>query len=196
MARIPPVPLDRLGDLADVLDRSKQTLGFVPNSGRTLAHRPNILRAFSRFAGIVNGPGKVPIPLKRLLAHMASRTAGCQYCAAHTGHITETAGVDPAKIEALFEYETHPTFTEAERAALRVAQLASLVPNAVEDEDFNALRDHFDDGEIIEIVAVISIFGWYNRFNDTMATTLEETPTAFGEAHLAASGWHAGKHRV
>jgi hypothetical protein len=41
---------------------------------------------------------------------------------------------------------------------------------------------------------VISLFGWLNRWNDTMATELEEVPLAFGSKHLAARGWNAGKH--
>jgi hypothetical protein len=43
-------------------------------------------------------------------------------------------------------------------------------------------------------VAVISLFGWLNRWNDTMATELEDEPLAFASQHLTANGWSAGKH--
>ena len=94
----------------------------------------------------------------------------------------------------MWEFETSDLFTPAERAALRVARDAAGVPNAVTDEEFDDLRAHFDDQQIVQIVATIGLFGYLNRWNDTMATTLEETPLAFGHEHLAECGWEPGKH--
>jgi alkylhydroperoxidase family enzyme len=79
-------------------------------------------------------------------------------------------------------------------AALRLATRAAAVPNAVTDDDFAELRRHFDDAQVVEIVGVIALFGFLNRWNDTLATTLEDAPRAFAEATLAAQGWTAGKH--
>ena len=53
---------------------------------------------------------------------------------------------------------------------------------------------HFSDDEIVEIVAVIAMFGWLNRWNDTMATELEAPPLAFAEQYLAGRGWTPGRH--
>lgn len=63
------------------------------------------------------------------------------------------------------------------------------------DELFARMKQHWSEGEIIEITAVIALFGFMNRWNDTMATPLEEEPFEVGEKHLAKSGWSAGKHR-
>ena len=90
------------------------------------------------------------------------------------------------KIEAVWEYETSPLFSEAERAVLRVAQGAAQTPNAVTDEDFGELRKYWDDGQVVEIVATIAVFGFFNRWNDTMATELESSPLRFAEDHLSA----------
>ena len=76
----------------------------------------------------------------------------------------------------------------------RLARDAALVPNAVKPGHFEALREHFNDTEIVELVAVISLFGFLNRWNDTMATALEAEPLAFAERELAPGGWRAGKH--
>ena len=46
----------------------------------------------------------------------------------------------------------------------------------------------------MELVAVISLFGWLNRWNDTMATELESSPLAYGKEKLAGAGWAPGKH--
>src|SRR5438445_744050 len=75
-----------------------------------------------------------------------------------------------------------------ERAALRVAQGAAQVPNDVTDADFGELRRHYSDGQIVDIVAVISLFGFLNRFNDTMATELEASPIEASKRFLAPRG--------
>ena len=46
----------------------------------------------------------------------------------------------------------------------------------------------------MDIVAVISLFGFLNRFNDTMATELEASPIEAGNRFLAKKGWSVGKH--
>ena len=196
MPRITPREREDAPELEDVFARAEQALGFVPNSFFVMARSPGMLRAFSRLSREVIGvPGKAPLGLKRMLAYMASRSAGCQYCSAHTASAAvEIDGVEADKIEAIFEYETSPLFTEAERAALCMAQSAGAVPNAVTDEDMDARKRHFDEDQIVELVGVVCLFGWLNRWNDTMATPLEDRPVAFGERHLAQSGWDPSKH--
>ena len=94
----------------------------------------------------------------------------------------------------MWNYQTSPLFSAAERAALDVAVAAGCVPNAVTDEMFMELRKHWSDEQVVEIVGVIAMFGFLNRWNDTFATPLEDEPLEFGEKHLAAHGWDAGKH--
>lgn len=169
--------------------------GFVPNSLFTLGHRPEILQAFLLLAGVVNGPGAVDPGLKQLVAHVASSAAGCRYCQAHTSAHAAHAGVAIEKIEHAFEFEHHPAFSAAERAALRLARDSALVPNLVDADHFAALRRHFDEAQIVELVAVCALFGFLNRWNDTMATELEGVPRAFAKQHLGGAGWEVGKHR-
>ncbi|MBI1237948.1 MAG: carboxymuconolactone decarboxylase family protein [Alphaproteobacteria bacterium] len=190
-------PLDRssLPELEPLFQLVEGMMGFVPNSLMVMARNRPLLEAFLGLGAQALGPGKVSNELKSMVSHVTSRSAGCQYCMAHTGHTTvERAGVARAKFDEIWNYETSPHFTDAERAALRVAQLAALVPNGVEEADRAALAKHFTEEEIVEIVAVIGYFGFLNRWNDTMATPLEATPMAFGEAALATAGWHPGKH--
>ena len=168
--------------------------GFVPTSFHALAYRPEILDGFSHLAGAVLGPGTVERELKQLVAYVASRSAGCLYCQSHTSHAAHNLGVSAEKIQGVWEFESHGQFDAAERAALRVARDAALVPNAVTDEHFLELREHFSDEQIVEIVSVISLFGFLNRWNDTMATGLGEGAIAFGAEMLAPDGWTVGKH--
>ena len=112
----------------------------------------------------------------------------------HTAHTAHRAGVPDEKLAALWEFETSDQFADAERAALRLAFHAGQVPNATTEADFEACREHYSDEQITAIVAVISMFGYLNRWNDTMGTTLETMPTEFGNRVLTDGGWSPGKH--
>ena len=114
---------------------------------------------------------------------------------AHTAGAALQLGIEDRKLEAVWEFRTSPLFPDAERAALEVAIAGAAQPNAVTDELFAELKRHWSEGQIVEIVAVIAMFGFMNRWNDTMATPLEEEPIEVGEKHLAKSGWSVGKHR-
>ena len=160
-----------------------------------MQRRPKILQAFSQLIGAINGPdGELDRGFKRLLSHVASRAAGCRYCMAHTAGGALRFGVEEAKLAAVWEYRTSALYSEAERVALDFALAAAAQPNDVTDEMFAGLRKHWNDGQVVEIVAVISLFGFLNRWNDTMATPLEEEPTHVGEKFLAGHGWSPGKH--
>lgn len=195
MPRVPPVPRELLSEFEPLFRRVEANLGVLPNSTLTMAHRPEIMRAFAELNEVVMGPGCVDAGLKQLVVMMASSAAGCAYCQAHTSHVAADRGVAIDKIEAVFDFETSPLFGDAERAALRVARGAGRVPNEVTDGQMEDLQRHFDDEQVVEIVAAIAVFGFLNRWNETMATTLESSPLAFAQEHLTDQGWDAGKHR-
>ena len=194
MPRLDPLPLEDLGDARPILEGIAEQTGYVMNSLSTLGRKPEILASLMGFATSVMAPGDVSPDLKNMVSQIVSKSAGCSYCMAHTGHAGEGAGVTSEKEDALWEYETSDLFTDAERAALRVAQGAGMAPNGVTDEDFDALKEHFTDDQIIEILAVIGMFGFFNRFNDTMATQLEASPLNYAETALGPKGWDVGKH--
>ena len=177
MSRIAPLDLDELdaNDAKSVRDAA-ELLGFLPNDALIMARNPDLMRALGGLVGAVYAPGKVDSGLKRLIGLVTSSAAGCNYCMAHTAFTSQQHGVDEAKLAAIWEFETSELFSEAERAALHVAMLAGQSPNGVADADFESLRCHFDDNAIVEIVAVIAMFGFLNRWNSTLATDIEAEP--------------------
>jgi len=192
MPRLPALDRSALPALEPLFQRVEEHLGVLPNSTLTMAHRPDIAEAFAALNATVMGPGRVDAGLKQLVVLMASNAAACAYCQAHTSHVAERRGVPIEKIEALWGFETSDLFDAAARAALVVARGAGRSPNEVTDAEFAELRRHFDDAQVVEIVAAICVFGYLNRWNDTMATTLESSPLAFARQHL--EGWEVGKH--
>ena len=195
MANVPPLPDSELDDFAELFGVVEERMGFVPNSLKTLARKPEMLRAFVAFFVTVAGPGKLSAELKQLIAHIASAAAGCRYCQAHTGHVAERAGASAEKVAAVWDYEASPLFTPAEKAALALAQAAAEVPNRAGAAEFARARESHDDEALVEIVAMVSVFGFLNRWNDTIGTELEDSPLVFAEATLGAVGWEVGKHK-
>jgi alkylhydroperoxidase family enzyme len=115
---------------------------------------------------------------------------------AHTAGASLRLGIDAQKLEAVWEFRSSDLFSEAERVALEFAIAAASQPNDVSDEMFEQMKQHWSEGQIVEIAGVVALFGFMNRWNDTMATPLEEEPIEVGEKHLAARGWEVGKHKA
>lgn len=114
---------------------------------------------------------------------------------AHNAGGSLRSGIDEEKLAKVWEFRTSPLFTEAERAALELAIAAASQPNDVTDELFERVKGHWSEGAIVEIVSLVSFFGFMNRYNDTMATPLEDESIEVAEKHAAAHGWTLGKHQ-
>lgn len=195
MSRISPLPPQDNSLLGPAFETYQRSLGFVPNSVLIMQRRPKMVAALAQLAAAVwDKESTVDIGFKRLVAHMASRAHGCKYCMAHTAGAALRLGVDAGQLDQLWEYRTSPLFSPAERVALDFALAAGSVPNEVDDALFARMKDFWSDDDIVEITGVISLFGFMNRWNDTMATPLEEEPAEVGEKHLQHQGWTGGKH--
>ncbi len=194
MPRIAALSREELAEFEPFFEIVEQTMGFLPNSMLTLGRRPEILRGFAALAGSVLGPGQLSGELKQLVAFVASNASGCRYCQAHTSHGAVRQGASAEKLLAAFDFDSSELLSEAERAVLRLANDAAIVPNAVSDAHFEALQKHFTPEQIVELVAVVSLFGWLNRWNDTIATTLEAPALSFATDTLSRKGWQAGNH--
>ncbi len=195
MAHLEPLSPDASPELAADFAYFEGILGVVPNSLLTLQRRPAIVQGFSALVRAVMDPaGEVDLGFKRLVANVASRAAGCRYCEAHSALAARVRGVSEPKIEALWEYPTSPLFTRAERAALDFALAAGSAPNAVDAELMARLREHWSEGQIVELLAVVCLYGFLNRWNDSLATELEAPAAALAGRLLERAGWRAGKH--
>jgi len=196
MARISPRPADELGHLSERFELMGAVMGFVPNSLPTMARIDGLAEAFSDLAAVVVGNPRVPMALTQMVAHVASNTSGCRYCQAHTAHSAKNSDVSEEKLAELWMWDTSEHFDDAERAALTLAFHTASVPNTATDQHFDELARHFDEEQVLGLVATISLFGYLNRWNDTLATDLEEKPTAFAQRVLAGADWEPGKHGV
>ncbi len=172
-----------------------ETLGFCPNSVLTMQHRPRISKAFIEMnKAVMENQGNVTSALKRMIAWVSSNATGCRYCQAHAIRAAERYGAEQEQLDNIWEYKTHPAFSEAERAALDFSLAASIIPNAVDETIKKNLYAHWDEGEIVEMLGVISLFGYLNRWNDSMGTSIEDGAVESGHHYLGKHGWNKGKH--
>ncbi len=194
MERISPARPEQFAQVADHMERWKKTKGYPPNSWLTMARVPRVLRAYRDLhTAVMMDEGEVPQALKFMVAEVVSDAARDSYCTAHNAQNAATIGnAPPAKVEALSQFHTSPLFTAAERAALNLARAAGSHPPAVTDNHFVELKKHYSEDAIAEIVAVIALLGWLNRWVQTVATPLEASALAFANQHLAPSGWTPG----
>lgn len=194
MTRIRPLTIEELD--ARGIDTSPFLKDFaeLPGSITTLGYRPDILGATLGLWTAIMNNGSVPTDLKYMAGYLASMAAGCQYCSAHTASNAAHSGASVEKIAAIWDYERSDLFSSSERAALNFAVLAGQSPSGVTDDTLTVLAEYFDEEQIVELLAVISLYGFFNRWNDSLATTLEETPRLFGEKHLTDHGWTIGNH--
>ena len=158
-----------------------ETLGFCPNSVLTMQRRPNIAKAFIELnIAVMENHGELTSELKRLIAFVSSNTAGCRYCQAHTIRAAERYGGSSERLKNIWDFENQDYFSDAEKAALRFAQEASMIPVNVSENTEKQLHNYWSDNDIVEIMGVIALFGYLNRWNDVMATTLEDDATSSG----------------
>lgn len=195
MPLVSPLSPDHDLETKQLAEFFNETLGFCPNSVLTMQHRPAISKAFINLnKAVMANEGRVTSVLKRMIAWVSSNSAGCRYCQAHAIRAAERYGAEQEQLDNIWDYRTHPAFSEAERAALDFALAASVIPNAVDETIKTELYKYWNKGEIVEMLGVISLFGYLNRWNDSMATSIESGAVESGEQYLGKYGWEKGKH--
>ncbi len=195
MALVKPLDPNHDIETQKLAEFFNETLGFCPNSVLTMQHRPAISKAFINLnKAVMANEGRVTSALKRMIAWVSSNATGCRYCQAHAIRAAERYGAEQEQLDNIWEYRTHPAFSEAERAALDFSLAASQVPNTVDAKIKTRLYEHWNEGEIVEMLGVISLFGYLNRWNDSMGTSIEDGAVESAEQYLGGIGWQKGKH--
>ena len=190
-------PLTDISDpeVKELVNFFNETLGFCPNSVLTMQRRPGIAKAFVQLnMAVMENHGKLTSEFKRLIAFVSSNTAGCRYCQAHTIRAAERYGASLERLENVWDFENQDCFSDAEKSALKFAQEASMVPVNVAASTETQLLAYWSNEDIVEIMGVVALFGYLNRWNDVMATTLEDGANLSGSDLLKGTSWVPGKH--
>ena len=181
-------------DTQELVTFFNETLGFCPNSVLTMQKKPHLAQAFVNLnKAVMDNAGSISSEFKRIIAYISSNTAGCRYCQAHTIRAAERYGGEKERLEQAWNFENSSLFSEAEKVALRFTIAASSVPVSTSQELEELLQHHWDETDILEIMSVIALFGYLNRWNDVMGTSLEKDAKDSAES-LLQNQWDIGKH--
>jgi uncharacterized peroxidase-related enzyme len=160
-----------------------------------MQRRPNIAKAFVQLnMAVMENHGELTSEFKRLIAFISSNATGCRYCQAHTIRAAERYGSSEQRLSNVWDFANQDCFSDKEKAALRFAQEASLVPVNVSKDTEKDLHYHWSDEDIVEIMGVIALFGYLNRWNDVMATSIEDDASSSALKLLRKISWQPGKH--
>jgi alkylhydroperoxidase family enzyme len=192
MPNLQPLARESLPELEPTFQLTEGFLGFLPNDVLTMAHMPQTTQRFMEFCVSLYREATLPVTLLQLVGLVASAAAGCRYCTAHTANMAGRVNVASEKVAAIWEFETSTLYTDAERAALRLA--FNTAQSSATPELFAAAKAHYSESEIVQILIVVCQFGFWNRWNDSVATTLEDGPKAYSLKHLPAARWTPDKH--
>jgi uncharacterized peroxidase-related enzyme len=172
-------------ELREVYDKFLRDRGNVPYFFRTLAHRPEIFRTATAHMHAVLNTGTLPTKLKELCVVRTSQLNCTNYCLASHTAISLRLGTTPNQIEALKDWKDSPLFSEAEKEAIHLTEVMTSDSLHYSDDDLVKLRRFYSEGEVIELMASIGLFNYFNRFNNMLE--MEPTQPATAE-ELAEAG--------
>ncbi len=167
-----------------IYDRYLRDRGNVPNMFRTMAHRPEIFETIIAHMEAVLNTGTLTKALKELVIVRTSQLNRTPYCLASHTTICRKLGWSDAQLAAM-DQPTAGEFTERERVAIHLAEVMTLDAHGYTEADFARLRSFFSEGEVVELMAAIGLFNYFNRFNDLLE--MEPTRPASAE-ELARAG--------
>ena len=168
-----------------IYDRYLRDRGNVPNMFRTMAHRPEIFETIIAHMEAVLNTGTLPKALKELVIVRTSQLNRTPYCLASHTTIARKLGWSETQIETLRDAAGSKEFSEREKVAIHLAEVMTLDAHSYSEAEFARLRSFYSEGEIVELMAAIGLFNYFNRFNDL----LEMEPTKPASAQeLATAG--------
>ena len=186
MPRISQLKRDEvLPSAVTIFDRYLRDRGNVPNMFRTMAHRPEIFETIIAHMEAVLNTGTLPKALKELVIVRTSQLNRTPYCLASHTTIAHKLGWTETQIEALHNSSSSKEFSEREKVAIHLAEVMTLDAHGYSEAEFTRLRSFYSEGEVVELMAAIGLFNYFNRFNDLLE--MEPTRPASAEK-LATTG--------
>ena len=158
----------------EVQEIYEKTLRGNPNNvHKLLAHRSELLKAFIPFYASVGRA--LERRLYELVYIRVSLINACQYCLQHHLASSKRVGITPAEWEALKNGD-HNSFSPKEQAALKFAEKLTRELRNINDADFEALKQHFSEDQIVDLDALVALVNLTNRISDPLGAQLETAP--------------------
>jgi AhpD family alkylhydroperoxidase len=119
-------------------------------------------------AGAAVTRSDLPAATQELVKIRASQINGCGFCTDMHTKDAAHAGEDPTRLHLVAAWREATVFTEAERAALELAEEGTRIADAsggVPDDVWARAAEHYDEEQLTALVALIAVINTYNRIN-------------------------------
>lgn len=160
------------GAARDIFQHFKDTKGAVPNWARIMANRPEVLESFSTLLSVTMGPGLVEQDNKWKCAYIVSKINKCEYCVGVVEGMLKQLGVGEENIADIASDEK-TMLNDDEKAAVAYAEVVTRDAVEVPEEIYTSLKEYYNDAQLVELTAAISLFNYINRFNDALGVLPE-----------------------
>jgi AhpD family alkylhydroperoxidase len=128
-------------------------------------HLPSVLIGYGMFVGAAEKQSHVDRRLKGLVTVKAATLTHCEYCIDIASSAARKSGLSDEQLLALPRYRDSHSFNDLEKLVLDYAVAITHTPVEVSDELFSALREHFDERQLVELTSAIAIENLHARFN-------------------------------
>jgi 4-carboxymuconolactone decarboxylase len=178
MTRIEVVPARKAGPIVKLIYRmTRRQFGRMMDPIAVYARTPRLLIGYGMFEQATAKQKRVPERLKALGELKAAAVVNCEFCCDIASSIGREAGVTEEQLLALPRYRASELFSAQEKLVLDYATAISSTPTTVSDELFAALREHFNELQLLELTNVIALENMRARFN----SAFDMTPAGFSE---------------
>jgi uncharacterized peroxidase-related enzyme len=176
LGRIPMLEREQVeGDIATLYDKIYEERGIVPYMFKTVAHVPDLALGFAALLKPLMSEGNLAAWYKELIATRVASLNTCEYCFSSHRYLAKLRGATVEQVETVDSYESGP-FTEKERAGFRYADKLHTSTHAIDDAAYAAVKEHFNDKEIIELTAVAAAFEFFPRFVSALEVPVTPIP--------------------
>jgi len=144
----------------DFEEEGKKTPEWV----KVMAHRPEILKEFFELFQIVMGKGEVEKTMKWKIAYKVSETLRCSFCVDVTSKMLKKMGATDEEIKEVKELKN---LSDKEKETLELVKEVTLKAYVCNEELFEKMKKDFSEPEIVEVISIVGLFNYINRFNNT-----------------------------
>jgi AhpD family alkylhydroperoxidase len=184
MTRIDGVPARKAGPFVKFVYRTTQRqFGRMMDSIAVYAHAPRLLFGYGMLEQATGKQHRVEERLKALAETKVAAVVNCEFCCDIASSLAREAGITEEELLALPRYRESEKFTALERLVLDYATAMSRTPTTVTDELFAAMREHFDERQLVELSSVIALENMRARFN----SAFDMTPAGFSEGMVCVA---------
>jgi AhpD family alkylhydroperoxidase len=170
MARIPAVPESDAGVLGRLVYRmARKRFGLVPEPFAIARHHRGLF-----WSGLVSelalekAATRLPARVREIAVYRTATVVGCSWCVDFGTMLQRLEGLDVERLRRIADFATDPTYSDAERLAIRYADAMTATPTTVTDAQVAELEAEFGRAGLLELTQVIAVENQRARANHAL----------------------------